>query len=185
MKKTALKYIITKDPIDIIKLLESPVKELKKIGGNNLGLIQLNKDYDDLINFLQNDQFLHFLISGPYSSGKTFFLNNIIGYNLYLLETGRDETTNHAFIVRYSNEINLYEALLHKNKVEHFFEKGKKLASGKENIIKKVKEINHNIKTFSYFILETPIQMLNNILGNNTYIRQDLINQIEIIDFPG
>lgn len=112
-------------------------------------------------------------------------MNNIIGYNLYLLETGRDETTNHAFIVRYCNEINLYEAHLYKNKVEHFFEKGKKLASGKENVIKKVKEINHYIKDFSYFILETPIQIFKNILGNNTSLKYDLINQIEIIDFPG
>ena len=102
LKEDYIKCIITKDPIDVIKLLESPVKELQKIGGSNLGISQINNDYDSLINFLQNNQFLHFLISGPYSSGKTFLLNNIIGYNLYLLETGRDETTNHAFIVRHS-----------------------------------------------------------------------------------
>lgn len=185
LKEDFSKYIITKDPIDVIKLLESPVKELYKIGESNLGISQLNKDYDNLINFLQNNQFLHFLISGPYSSGKTFLMNNIIGYNLYLLETGRDETTNHAFIIRYSNEINLYEAHLQKNKVEYFFEKGKKLASGKENVIKKVKEINSYIKNFSYFILETPIQVFDNIFGDNISLKHDLINQIEIIDYPG
>jgi len=185
LKEDFSKYIITKDPIDVIKLLESPVKELYKIGGSNLGINQLNKDYDNLINFLQNNQFLHFLISGPYSSGKTFLMNNIIGYNLYLLETGRDETTNHAFIIRYSKEINLYKAHLQKNKVEYFFEKGEKLASGKENVIKKVKEINSYIKNFSYFILETPIQVFDNIFGDNISLRHDLINQIELIDYPG
>ena len=130
---------------------------------------------------MENNQFLHFLISGVYSSGKSFLLNNIIGNNLYLLETGRDETTNHAFIVRNNrNYIKLYEAHLIKNRYEYFFEKGKNLANGKEQVISKIKDINSNWKNFSYFIIETPIQIFDEI-----NIKQEIINGIEFIDYPG
>ena len=64
-----------------------------------------------------------------------------------------------------------------------FLKKGENF--GKENVIKKVKEINHYIKNFSYFILETPLQVFDNIYGKNISIKHDLINQIEIIDYPG
>ena len=173
-------YIYIKEPLEVIKLLNDPVKELKKIGGNNEGINKLNDNYDDLIKFMQNNRFMHFLISGPYSSGKSFLLNNIIGNNLYLLQIGRHETTNHAFIVRNNNtDIKLYEANLKKNKYEYFFEKGKILASGKK-VIAKIEDINNNLKEFSYFILETPIQLFKDI-----NIKEEIINSIELIDYPG
>ena len=130
---------------------------------------------------MKNNQFMHFLISGPYSSGKSFLLNNIIGYNLYLLQTGRSETTNHAFIVRNNNtHIKLYEANIIKNNYEYFFEKGKILASGKNEVISKIEDINKNWNKFSYFILETPIQLFKDI-----GIKEEIINSIELIDYPG
>ena len=174
------KYIKTENPLELINVLEFPIKELKKIGFNNLGVNQLNNDYYELTKFIESNKFIHYIISGIFSSGKSFTLNNIIGHNLYLLETGTSETTSHAFIVRNSEEINFYQAVLVKNKFGYFFNKTKKLASGKKNVIEKIKYVNHNVKKFSFYILETPIQMFENI-----DIPQEIINSIEIIDYPG
>ena len=73
-----------------------------------------------------------YIILGIFSSGKSFTLNNIIGHNSYMLETGRAETTNHAFVIRNSEKINLYKAALEKTKYGYFFNRKEKLASGKE-----------------------------------------------------
>ena len=174
------KYIKTENPLELLRMIEFPVKELKKIGSNNIGVNQLYNDYYELIEFIENNRFIHYIISGIFSSGKSFTLNNIIGYNLYLLETGVSETTSHAFIVRNSKDINLYEASLVKNKFGYFFNKTNKLASGEKNVTEKIKYVNHNVKEISYFILETPIQMFENI-----DLPQEIINSIEIIDYPG
>ena len=152
-----IKFINIENPLNIIHVLDYPIKELKKIGYSNEGVTRLYNDYEDLTNFLENNIFIHYIILGIFSSGKSFTLNNMIGYNLYMLETGRAETTNHAFIIRYSKHINLFNALLEKTKYGYYFKKTEKIASGKDEVIDKIKYVNHNIQDFSYFILETPI----------------------------
>ena len=174
------KYINKGDPLNVIHILEKPLKELKEIGIDNDGIIILNKDYEQLIKIIENNKLIHYIILGIFSSGKSFTLNNIIGYNYYLLEAGRTETTNHAFVVRYSKNITFYKAVLESNKYGYYFIKEKKLASGRKEVIDKIKEVNHNVKEFSYFILETPIQMFE-----NSSIPEEILNNIEIIDYPG
>ena len=167
-------------PLDLIQILNKPILKLKEIETSNEGINELKSDYDNLIKFLNNKQFIHYLFSGPYSSGKSFTLNNIIGYNLYLLECGSSETTNHAFIIRYNESINLYKANIVKNKYQYFFEKGELIANGENSVRDTIKKVNHNIKGFSIFILETPIQLFEDI-----HIKENLRNIIEFIDFPG
>ena len=152
-----IKFVNIENPLNIIHVLDYPIKELKKIGYSNEGVTRLYNDHEDLTNFLENNIFIHYIILGIFSSGKSFTLNNMIGYNLYMLETGRAETTNHAFIIRYSKHINLFNALLEKTKYGYYFKKTEKIASGKDEVIDKIKYVNHNIQDFSYFILETPI----------------------------
>ena len=84
-----IKYINIENPLNIIRILDYPIKELKKIGYSNEGVVTLYNDYEDLTKFLENSIFIHYIILGIYSSGKSFTLNNMIGYNLYMLETGR------------------------------------------------------------------------------------------------
>ena len=172
------KYIKIDDPFNFIQILQSPIKELKTI--NNSGILQLNDDFDELYKFINKNKFINYIVIGEYSSGKSFTLNNIIGYNLYLLTGGQEETTSHAFIIRNSKLINLYEADLVKNQFGYYFNKKTKLASGKEKVAEKIEELNRNKKEFSYYILETPIQMFENIT-----LPQEIINSIELIDYPG
>ena len=171
---------VINNPMDLIKALHNKILKLKELENGNEGINELNNDFIDLINFMDNNQFLHYLMSGPYSSGKSFTLNNIIGYNLYLLETGTAETTNHAFIIRYNKNISLYKAKLVKTKYQFFFEKGEKLAEGENFVRKKISEENHNTKEFSIYILETPIEIFEDIK-----INEELKNKVEFIDFPG
>ena len=67
-----------------------------------------------------------------------------------------------------------------KNKYQKFYVKKKYLASGKDSVRAKIKELNHENKKISNYILETPIQILEDI-----GIQEDLKNHIEFIDFPG
>ena len=173
-------YKELKNPLDSINKLNSIVKRLKLIGEENKGILELNNYCDDLIKYIKNGIFVHYIIIGSFSSGKSFTLNNMIGYNYNLLECGEGEVTNHAFIIRNSKDINLYEAVFVKNKYGYFFNKTIKIASGKNDVIQKIKEVNKKIKEFSYFILETPLKIFENI-SINKYV----INNIEIIDFPG
>lgn len=167
-------------PLDLIQILNKQILKLKEIEISNDGINELESDYDNLIKYLNNKQFMHYLFSGPYSSGKSFTLNNIIGYNYYLLEFGSGETTNHAFIIRYNENINLYKANIVKNKYQYFFEKGELIAKGENSVREAIIKVNHNIKKFSIFILETPIQLFKDI-----QIKENLRNIIEFIDFPG
>ena len=173
-------YKEIKNPLDSINELNSIAKRLKNIGEGNRGIIKLNNDYENLLNYIKNGIFVHYIIIGSFSSGKSFTLNNMIGYNYNLLEYGEGEVTNHAFIIRNSKAINLYQAVFVKNNYSYFFQKTKKIASGKDDVEKKIKEVNRRIKEFSYFILETPLKIFENIS-----INKDIINSIEIIDFPG
>ena len=176
-----IKYIYAEKPLNLINMLDIPIKELKNIGITNEGLIKLEKEYNFLIEFINNKMFIHYIFIGAYSSGKSFTLNNMIGgYNYELLETGRKETTKHAFIIRNSKEINLYEAEVEKSKYGYFIKKAKKLASGKDEVINQIIYVNDNIMKLSFYILETPIHMFENIS-----ISESIINRIEIIDFPG
>ena len=171
---------VINNPMELIKALYQKILKLKELENGNEGINELNNDFLDLIHFMNNNQFLHYLMSGPYSSGKSFTLNNIIGYNLYLLETGTAETTNHAFIIRYNKNISLYKAKLVKTKYQFFFEKEEKLAEGENLVRKRISEENHNTKEFSIYILETPIEIFEDIKVND-----ELRNKVEFIDFPG
>ena len=173
-------YIVIKDPFTFLNTINEPIKELNKIGSDNEGIKKLNNEYDDLTKFIQKNKYIHYILSGVYSSGKTFTLNNIIGHNLYLLYTGGQETTSHAFIIRNNKEINLYEATLENSKYGYYFNKTKKLASGKENVTKQIEYVNRQIKNFSYYIVETPIEMYANLS-----IPKEILDSIEIIDYPG
>ena len=173
-------YKELRNPLESINKLNSIVKRLKLIGKDNKGIIKLNDNYDDLIKYIKKGIFVHYIIIGSFSSGKSFTLNNMIGYNYNLLEFGEGEVTNHAFIIRNSKDINLYKAVIEKNKFGYFFKKTIKIASGKNDVKQKIKEVNKRIKEFSYFILETPLKIFENI-----YINENVINSIEIIDFPG
>ena len=179
LNNQSYEYKELRNPLDSINKLFSIVKELKLIGKENKGIIKLNNNYDDLIKYIKNGIFVHYIIIGSFSSGKSFTLNNMIGYNYNLLECGEGEVTNHAFIIRNNKDINLYKAELVKNNYGYFFNKTIKIASGKNDVKQKIKEVNKRIKEFSYFILETPLKIFENISINK------YVNSIEIIDFPG
>ena len=135
-------------------------------------------NYEALVKNIENFIFIHYLLIGSFSSGKSFTLNNMIGYNYNLLESHEGEVTKHTFIVRNSETINLYKADF--DDKNQYFKKTIKIASGRDAVQQKIKEENKNNKKLSYYILETPLQIFENIS-----LSQDLKNSIEIIDYPG
>ena len=57
-----IKFINIENPLNIIHVLDYPIKELKKIGYSNEGVTRLYNDYEDLTNFLENNIFIHYII---------------------------------------------------------------------------------------------------------------------------
>ena len=57
-----IKFINIENPLNIIHVLDYPIKELKKIGYSNEGVTRLYNDYEDLTNFLENNIFIHHTI---------------------------------------------------------------------------------------------------------------------------
>ena len=156
------------------------MKKLNKIGSKNQGIMDLSNGYDDIIRYIENGIFIHYIFFGAYTAGKSFTLNNIIGYNYNLLYCGNGETTRHAFIIRRSNSIKLYRVKLIKSKYGYVFNKTKQLAIGKNEVKKKIEDLNKIGEQLSFFILETPIQLFE-----NSSIPENLLNSIEMIDYPG
>ena len=123
------------------------------------------------------------LLIGEYSSGKSSFLNSIIGFNLNLLQTNFIECSKVAIIVRYTEKIDnitLFSAkLIENNKYGFYFIEDKLEAEGKLNVKNKIIELN-KMQKLNYYILYTPIKAYDD-LNLEMYLK----NQIELIDFPG
>ena len=127
---------------------------------------------------------IRFLLIGKYSTGKSSFLNNIIGYNLNLLQTSISECTKFALIIKYTKskeDICLIEAekVIHSEKVFIKEKNNGEYIIGEENIKNRITQLN-NTNELKYYILKTPIQILDE------YNYDDEIKEkIEFLDFPG
>ena len=67
-------YIYIKEPLELVKILYTSIKELKEIGGNNEGINKLHDNYEELIKFMKNNQFMHF------SYFRSIFFRKIISF---------------------------------------------------------------------------------------------------------
>lgn len=127
---------------------------------------------------------IRFLLIGKYSTGKSSFLNNIIGYNLNLLQTSISECTKFALIIKYTKskeDICLIEAekVIHSQKVFIKEKNNGEYIIGEENIKNRITQLN-NTNELKYYILKTPIQILDE------YNYDDEIKEkLEFLDFPG
>jgi len=174
--------------IDNIKTI---INKLSKLGDYDDNSNRENKHpfgniislYQSLVEFSKTQLQSSFLLIGEMSSGKSTLINNLIGYNLNLLETKSSECTEVAIIIRYTkniSDIELVEAKYKKEKYRNYFTpENKESIRGKENVINKIIKLNKE-KEFKYYILKTPIQALDE-LGLPDFLKE----RIEFIDFPG
>ena len=119
-------------------------------------------------------------IIGGISGGKTTFLEAFLGIN-NLLETGETTTTRFICLIKHSNELLFYHVQPQKNKHIYFEKEGEEV-KGKDNIKKKIEEINKNLSDIKgtqndiFYMLEIPIKNIENI---------PLLDQCYFMDIPG
>ena len=174
-----------KNPKEFIINFDKYMKELYKLKGddNNENIDLLNEEFKEMKDYSSKKFLSSLLLIGEYSSGKSSFLNSLIGFNLNLLQVKSNECTKVAIIIRYTQKkdnIKLYSAKLKdNNKYGFYFEKDKLEAKGMLNVKSRIIELNKN-KDLKYYILYTPIQAYDDLKLN-----MEIRNKIELIDFPG
>ena len=174
-----------KNPIKFINKLDKYMQELYDLKGNdnNKEINSLNNKFKEIKEYSSKKYLSSLLLIGEYSSGKSSFLNSIIGFNLNLLQTNFIECSKVAIIVRYTEKIDnitLFSAkLIENNKYGFYFIEDKLEAEGKLNVKNKIIELN-KMQKLNYYILYTPIKAYDDL-----NLKMYLKNQIELIDFPG
>ena len=125
-------------------------------------------------------------IIGTISSGKSLFLDNLLG--LDLLETNSSTTTKFVCVIRHKKDLEepifYHINLIKKGNVYESIKEGD-IVIGKEKIRKKIKEINDIEKEISddkrkydqlFYILEIDIKTIKN---------EELLNNYDFYDIPG
>ena len=120
-------------------------------------------------------------IIGTISAGKSTFLNAFLGINM--LESGSLVTTRFVNIIKNNNEQDsFYHVVPKKEKGKISFVKDGEEIKEKEQIIKKIEEINDNFSKKQgkideiFYILETPIKNIQN---------KELLDNCYFMDIPG
>ena len=174
-----------KNPNKFINKFDKYMQELINLKGNddNKEINSLYNEFKEVKDYSSKKYLSSLLLIGEYSSGKSSFLNSIIGFNLNLLQTNFIECSKVAIIVRYTEKIDnitLFSAkLIENNKYGFYFIEDKLEAEGKLNVKNKIIELN-KMQKLNYYILYTPIQAYDDL-----NLKMYLKNQIELIDFPG
>jgi len=161
------------------------MKELYNLkdDNNSPAIESINNKFEKMKEYSSKKFLSSLLLIGEFKSGKSSFINSLIGLNLNLLEVKSTECTKVAIIVRYTEKkenITLYSAILKEDKGYglHFIE-DKLEAKGMINVKNKIVELNE-ISELKYYILYTPIQAYDDL-----NFEKELKNKIELIDFPG
>ena len=183
--KIKQKKISLKNPKEFINNFDNYMKELIMLNGknNNQAIESLNNKFSEIKNYSAKQYLSSLLLIGEYSSGKSSFVNSLIGLNVDLLPVKSTECSQIAIIVRYTEKmdnITLYSAKLEKS--EKFginFREDEKIAEGLINVKNKISLLNEN-KIFNYYILYTPIKAFEDLNFD-----LELKKKIELIDFPG
>ena len=183
--KIKQKKISLKNPKEFINNFDNYMKELIMLNGknNNQAIESLNNKFSEIKNYSAKQYLSSLLLIGEYSSGKSSFVNSLIGLNVDLLPIKSTECSQIAIIIRYTEKmdnITLYSAILEKS--EKFginFREDEKIAEGLINVKNKIALLNEN-KIFNYYILYTPIKAFEDLNFD-----LELKKKIELIDFPG
>ena len=173
--------------INLLKRLEPIIKQFVDLEPENELIKDIKNDFEFLKHYIYKDRKIRVPIFGGYSTGKSSLLNSLIGIDI--LPVGSGICTKRGIIIRNNSKGNyiLYKSKFIKKGDYHHFEEGKiEIEVEKDQIYKlkeKINELNNVDITKvedSFLILSAPIDIFKNMKLN-----PDIINKIELIDFPG
>ena len=187
-KKIRIKWDL--EDLNSLKNLMNIIEDIKKDTNESVKIFDSDqKLYNDLNKYMNEERKIYISMFGEYSTGKTSLINDLIGEDIF--ETSINVNTNKGILIQNSDEKNFYKLekiQFIKNEDNYYYfkqfdnnDEKNVIIKGKENIIKKLKEINNeeNKKIEDCFYLITlNIKILKKIDKNYR-------NKIVFIDFPG
>ena len=147
-RRNELKNSITKYNIKAIEPLKNIIDKLLELDKDNSSLIKLKEDFNSLTYFIYNQRKIRIPLLGAYSTGKSSFLNSLIGKDI--LPVDISICTNRGIIVRNNKNKDLPQLFNTKfikteNPEYWYFEEEKTpICEGYEEIKAKLKELNKN-----------------------------------------
>ena len=176
--------------ISKIDPLKTIIDSLIKLDPKNISLKQLKKDFISMTYFIYNYRKIRIPLLGGYSTGKSSFLNNLIGKDI--LPVDISTCTNRGIIIRHSkNEI----PQLFKTKFTHvenpdywyFKDEERPICEGEEKVKNKLKELNNEKVEFedAFVVLKIPLQLFSELEYSDKKLKKILEEKLELIDFPG
>ena len=160
---------------------------------NNQSLQTLKEDFDSLTYFIYNNRKIRIPLLGGYSTGKSSFLNNMIGKDILPVDINR--CTNRGIILRH-NKNKFSPPQLFKTKFtnvknpEYWYFKDEKepICEGYEQIKQKLIELNYEDVEFedAFVVLKIHLNLFSELnFSNCKELKKELENKLELIDFPG
>ena len=190
-KKNKLKNIEWN--INILDPLKSIIDSLIKISPDDEALQRLKNEFTSLTYFIYNYRKIRLPILGGYSTGKSSFLNSIIGKDI--LPVGVTRCTNRGIIIRHNKNKNQPPQLFQTKFIEvenpkywYFEDEKEPICEGFEEIRKKLIELNAEKPEFekAFVVLNIHLNMFSELdFINNKALEETLKDKLELIDFPG
>ena len=177
--------------ISILNPLKSIIDKLIKLDSNNGSLIKLKNDFNSLTYFVYNYRKIRIPLLGGYSTGKSSFLNSLIGMDILPVDVNK--CTNRGIIIRHNKQNKPPQ--LFKTKFTHvdnpeywYFKDGESpICEGYEKVKQKLIELNFEEVKFedAFIVLKTPLKIFSEIDLLKNDLKELLEERLELIDFPG
>ena len=190
-RKKKLKNIEWK--LSILDPLKSIIDSLINLESENTALQKLKEEFNSLTYFIYNYRKIRIPLLGGYSTGKSSFLNNMIGTDILPVDVNR--CTNRGIILRHNKNKDELPQLFQTKFIKvdnpdywYFKDEKKPLCEGFENIKKKLIELNDTDVEFenAFIVLKIHLNMFSELdFTNNKALEKELEDKLELIDFPG
>ena len=192
-------------PLNMIENINKQLDKFSTLSPKSKTIEKLKSNAKLLLEYIKTQLSMRFIFIGRHNSGKTSLINSFLGINL--LETSAQECTMAGFVIKHIDNISetqIYEGEIKKNSFGYYyFEKIKSLAKGVDNVAEKIRNLNkkqkapknknknkkdddndndnnNNRKNLQFYIIETPINIFENI-----GIDKEIYSKIELVDIPG
>ena len=177
--------------IKILNPLKTIIDSLIKLDPIDKSLKRLKEDFDSLSYFIYNYRKIRITLLGGYSTGKSSFLNNLIGKDILPVDINR--CTNRGIIIRHNKKINTPQLFKTKftcvKNPEYWYFKDEEdpICEGYENIKKKLIELNDKKESFedAFVVLKIPLHFFSELHFPKKFFKNELEEKLELIDFPG
>ena len=158
-----------------IKIFEEKIKGLYEIDPSNDEIAEIMRKIGNYKDYFLNSISIRYLVVGPYSSGKSSVINNIIGYRFKnLLPSKGSECTKIGIIIKYIDNIKnikMYKANLITNEDGfNYFKIDESEFYVENEIYNKLDQLNSDKDAkskndFPYYLIQVPIEFLDDMEG--------------------